>query len=164
MAALPTKCLECDVKLVKANKAIRSSAGGYRSVCRPCYNKKMRAYFRRYKQNNINFIANTMLRDAKKRAKGRELPYSLDKNWLLKKLQKGVCEMTQLRFEASVIRDNNNGMGSGFFAPSLDRINSKLGYTKRNTRIVIWGYNRAKGEHTDNEVKMLAYAVLKGRL
>lgn len=156
------QCTKCGVEITEANRAIRSK-GKIRGECRPCYNLKMRKYFAKQKKENLRFMTSVMLRSAKRRSLLQEYPYSLDAPWLQKKLKRGVCEITGLRFEASVIR-GKSGEHSGFFAPSLDRINSNLGYTKRNTRLVIWGYNRAKGDNTDREVQMLAYAVLKGRL
>ena len=156
------QCTKCGVEITEVNRAIHSK-GKIRGDCRPCYNRKMRNYFAKQKKDNPKFIAKLMLRSAKRRSILANFPYSLDTRWLQGKLKRGVCEVTGLRFEASAIRGESDEH-SGFFAPSLDRINSKLGYTKRNTRLVIWGYNRAKGDNTDREVQMLAYAVLKGRL
>ena len=156
------KCAKCGTKITEENRAIRSG-GGIRGDCRPCHNRQMKKNYFAQKKDNLKFITQIMLRSAKRRSTLRDIPYSLDTPWLQKKMKRGVCEVTGLRLEASAIRSESGGH-SGFFAPSLDRINSNLGYTKRNTRLVIWGYNRAKGDNTDREVQMLAYAVLKGRL
>jgi len=51
--------------------------------------------------------------------------------------QQGKCKLTGLKF------DLRSGIGRLPFSPSLDRINSKKGYTKRNTRLVCVHINEA---------------------
>lgn len=71
-------------------------------------------------------------------------------NWIYDKLKNGFCEVTGLPFSYEA---------KSPWAPSLDRIDSNLGYTKENTRIVIWLYNTAKNIYTDEDVLVVAQAL-----
>mgnify|MGYP001575137739 CR=1 FL=1 len=51
---------------------------------------------------------------------------------------------------------------SKWWKPSLDRIDSNLGYTKENIRLVAWIVNHARGELTDNEFVGMCSKVTKG--
>lgn len=46
------------------------------------------------------------------------------------------------------------------FAPSLDKINPALPYTKENTQVVVWIYNRAKGPNAHEDVLVLANSLV----
>ena len=61
--------------------------------------------------------------------------------------QEGRCSQTGIKFTA----DHNSEAGSGPFQPSVDRIDSTRPYTLDNVQLVVWMYNRMKGEHTTEE-------------
>lgn len=61
--------------------------------------------------------------------------------------QEGRCSRTGIKFTA----DHNSEAGSGPFQPSVDRIDSTKPYTLDNVQLVVWMYNRMKGEHTTEE-------------
>jgi len=145
-------CSKCDTTLTLDNKVDQ------RNLCRSCYNAYHQSLHHRRKKTSINHFGTLLLSGARKRGK-RFGDFELDRRWIDDKLSLGRCEITGICFEFSKESGDVN-----FFAPSIDRIDSSKGYTRANSRLVVWGYNRAKGEHTDNEVLMLAYAVLKGRL
>ena len=46
------------------------------------------------------------------------------------------------------------------WSPSIDRIDPRFGYTPGNCRIVCWLYNAAKSEFTDDDVLVMASAVV----
>lgn len=80
----------------------------------------------------------------------------IDKNWLLPKLERGVCEATGISFEFA-----RSGRGRVHpLAPSIDRRSNRLGYTKRNCRVVAWAFNKAKGEWGEGVFSALARAYL----
>lgn len=145
-------CNHCETPLTPQNQPPG------RGRCRACYNLLRRNRYAQRKRASIDHFATPLLSNARHRGK-RYKHFNLDKKWVKRKLSKGRCEVTGICFEFA---DKENNVS--FFGPSIDRIDSTKGYTKDNCRLVVWGYNRAKGEHTDNEVLMLAYAVLKGRL
>lgn len=84
---------------------------------------------------------------------GRE--FDLTREWIAERLQAGVCEVTGIPMELS------KPPGSRFhpWAPSVDRVDSKLGYTQGNCRVVCWIYNMAKSEWSDEVVVTFAKAL-----
>lgn len=94
---------------------------------------------------------------AEGRAAALRVPFDLTARWAMHKLLAGRCEATGLRFETS-----NPGTRSNF-TPSVDRKIPALGYTRENCRVVIWGYNAAKGSGTDEDVMRMAEALVRKR-
>lgn len=84
---------------------------------------------------------------------GRE--FDLTREWIGDRLQAGVCEVTGIPLELS------KPPGSRFhpWAPSVDRIDCKKGYTQDNCRVVCWIYNMAKSEWSDEVVMTFARAL-----
>jgi hypothetical protein len=79
------------------------------------------------------------LRSAKARAFSRGLPFDLDWDWAEQQLEKQRfrCPMTGLAF---FMKRSDEGTKNPF-APSIDRIDPRLGYTKANCRIIIFAMN-----------------------
>tara|TARA_R110002012_G_scaffold127969_1_gene280235 strand:+ start:486 stop:776 length:291 start_codon:yes stop_codon:yes gene_type:complete len=92
----------------------------------------------------------------KSRSKKNNLEFDLDESWLKEILEKGKCQVTGLPFEFEVDATNN---GFRSFTPSLDRTDPTKGYTKDNTKVVVWIYNGAKGVGTHEDVMKLARAL-----
>lgn len=69
---------------------------------------------------SLGSVMTLLLGEARRRAKKRQAKMTLTKEWLLPKLEKGVCEMTGIPFQLG-IRESNTRSG---YAPSLDRIDS----------------------------------------
>lgn len=84
---------------------------------------------------------------------GRE--FDLSREWIAERLARGVCEVTGIPLELS------KPPGSRFhpWAPSVDRIDCKKGYTQDNCRVVCWIYNMAKSEWCDDVVVTFALAL-----
>ena len=100
--------------------------------------------------------ASRLLASAKRRA-----IVTVDRAWVVERLQLGRCQRTAKRFVLE------SGRGVHPFAPSLDRINPKGDYTPENTQLVCWQYNAAKSTFTDPDVVRFARAVIdvaEGRL
>lgn len=72
----------------------------------------------------------------------------------MERMALGRCQRTAKRFVLQ------GGPGYHPFAPSLDRINPKEGYTPENTQLVCWQYNSAKATFTDADVVRFAQAVI----
>jgi hypothetical protein len=96
--------------------------------------------------------ADRLISGAKRRATAIGVPFDLDLDWLIKRLVAGVCEVTGVPF---VIKP-----GRHIHAPSLDRKDPKLGYTKDNVRVTLWCFNAAKGTGTDQDVLIMAQALV----
>lgn len=89
------------------------------------------------------------------RAARSQREFDLTREWIADRLESGVCEVTGIPLELS------KPPGSRFhpWAPSVDRIDSKLGYTQSNCRVVCWIYNMAKSEWSDEVVMTFAKAL-----
>lgn len=103
--------------------------------------------------------AGAMSAAAKKRAEFLKIPYNITGKWVLEKLLVGKCEATGLPFD--LYDGDYDGQGHHrMFAPSLDQISPRGGYTTDNVQVVVWCYNAAKSTGTDAEVLMMAEALV----
>ena len=106
---------------------------------------------------SINGRALTLLKSANRRACNFNEACDLDYDFIYNKLEKGVCEITGIVFDFNKPEHSCKNP----YAPSIDRIDSTIGYTKNNTRIVIWQYNLMKGEISDKELLILCKLILE---
>jgi hypothetical protein len=91
--------------------------------------------------------------------------FDLTRAWALEKLEAGVCEVTGIPFvleaDSRYSDETKDGKSTHPFAPSIDRIDCMRGYTKKNCQMVVWIYNRAKGEDSHEDVISLAKALVE---
>lgn len=116
----------------------------------------------KYKENlrekdPIMFAALMLFRNAKRRAGKRGLEFSLPLDWIVDALNKGRCCITGIPFDLFL---EHRGKHSSPWSPSLDRIDSRQGYTKDNVQVVVWAYNHAKMDFTHYTVITLAKALV----
>ena len=87
---------------------------------------------------------------AKKRAKEKSIPFEIEVSDII---IPDMCPVLGIKFVVS-----SNGKGPGDTSPSLDRIDSKLGYTKENVKVISFKANRIKSDAEVNDVeKVLEY-------
>lgn len=91
------------------------------------------------------------------RAARKGWEFDLTRDWVETKLLAGRCEVSGIALEL----DKPDGYTLYPWAPSVDRIDSRKGYTQENCRIVVWAYNVAKAEWADSDVLKLAKALLE---
>lgn len=91
--------------------------------------------------------AEVLIRTAKQRADRQKIKFNLTNKWLEITLLKGTCQVSGLEFDLQA----SKGKSKNPFAPSVDKINPKKGYTKNNCQIVLHAINQAKGEMTMKE-------------
>jgi hypothetical protein len=106
---------------------------------------------------SISGRAKTLLSSAKRRSSNFEESFDIDFDHIFEKLNKGTCEVTGIPFDFSKPSTSSKNP----YAPSIDRIDPKIGYTKANTRIVIWQYNLMKGELYDEEILNLCRLIVE---
>jgi hypothetical protein len=63
----------------------------------------------------------------------------------------GRCMRTGVTFNPGF----QSGGSQNPYAPSIDRVSSKMGYTRDNVQMVCWAYNRLKGDLTDEMCQLL---------
>lgn len=106
---------------------------------------------------SVSGRASSMLNKAKTRCKRNGLPCTITREWIIERLVE-PCPLTGRQFDMTV--------GSGRRspdAPSLDRIDPRLGYTPENTRVIVTHANLALSNFQDEELIRLAKDIL-GRL
>lgn len=112
---------------------------------------------RRYQNMTKKGLAHRLFKQARRRASQRGLEFSLTDEWILERFEANVCEATGIPFQ----RTEERRKGAYFYTPSIDRIQNDQGYTEENCRVVIWGYNAAKGAAADADVMAMALALVQ---
>ena len=117
--------------------------------------KYQRIYLKRLrKEDPVKYKARKLLYYSKVRSKEKKLDHNINLDWLMEKLSKGVCEMTNVPFDYT-FKDRNAKY------PSIDRIDNEKGYTKDNCRIVLWFYNQASATWGEEELKKFLRVFVK---
>lgn len=100
--------------------------------------------------------ASILLRHAKHRSEKRQIAFDLDKEWIEEKIKKGKCELSNLNFDLK----NSDDLQFNPFAPSIDKIDPKKGYTKNNCRVVLVCVNFGIGQWGIEVYTKVAKAVI----
>ena len=100
--------------------------------------------------------ASQLLSSAKNRAKIKNLEVSITKEWILNKLNIGICELSGLFFDFS----NTGRINRNPFSPSIDRIDCNLGYTPNNCRVILLSMNDALNQYGLDHFLKVAKAVI----
>lgn len=84
-------------------------------------------------------LLSARLSKAKERSVAKSVPFDLDFEWAFSQItrQKYLCALTNIPFELE--HDTSGSMNP--YAPSFDRIEPRIGYTKENVRIVCTAAN-----------------------
>lgn len=121
-------------------------------------NKEQRKEVQKKYNNTIKGRLIKTMKAAHSRAKINNLTYNLDTDFLLELWvkQNGKCALTKIEFELI----NKTNFISNPFAPSIDKINPKQGYTKNNVRLVCVAVNYALNEFGEEIFKQICQAYL----
>lgn len=104
--------------------------------------------------------AKRLLAAARSRAKLYGVAFDLTLEWIVAKLEAGICEATGLPFDISVLPPRAERQSrTPAFSPSFDRIERGGGYTQDNVRVVVFIYNVARSDFDDNDLLTLAKAL-----
>lgn len=108
-----------------------------------------------YRKTNVG-KAGQLLGSAKSRANRKNIEITITKDWVLQKLNLGVCELSGIDFDMAPNGRTNRNPKS----PSIDRINSNLGYTPENCRLVLLSINDALNQYGLDHFLTVAKAVI----
>ncbi len=163
-------CVRCNKILpVEDFRKWSRSKNGLCGWCKPCVRRWQREWriknperararqSRSYKKRALSNggRAKILLYNTKKRAEKYRMPFELTFEWVLQKINSGICEVTGTPFVMEP-RDKRFKYRICPFSPSIDRACPDLGYTLANSRVVIWMYNLAKSSYTDDDVLRMA--------
>ncbi len=87
-------------------------------------------------KRTVSGLASKLLGNARSRAKRKGLEFTLTKDWVIGKLNAGICELSGLPLEIAQAGTANS--------PSLDRRDNSKGYTPDNCQLITVQANRAK--------------------
>ena len=158
------RCPKCKKDLeLSAFSVDRNKANGLKSYCRSCLAIEWGKYKatpegkatvikkRRVYRSTVKGKAHVLYDSARKRAVKKNLEFSITREWIHAKLIIGKCELSGLLFDLSLSKDTRTHP----YGPSIDRIDSRRGYTEDNCRIICWALNLAFnqwGEVTFTEI------------
>ena len=120
------------------------SKTGYQAFCRVCSNKKSKQFFQDYPEKVL--LSNMIIRTRKR---GWD-----DVEWTEDEVRdklNSFCEVTGIPFETS--RGTREKNLAHPFVGSPDRIDNTKGYTKENTRWVVWIFNAMCSTFSDEQIK-----------
>lgn len=158
------KAISGRAKLLSMSEDTRMKRAEYRKKYyeehKEHHSKLVRSLYRRNRKIPER-KAQMMLTWIRSRAKRKNLDFDIDKEFILRKLEKGVCEVTGLRLDLE--DEGRNGARINPYGPSIDRIDPEQGYIKSNCRMVVWIYNVAKQDFSDDDVMVLATALVSSK-
>lgn len=93
------------------------------------------------------------LAHAKQRSSKKSLPFDLTREWA-ESVWTGECAVTGLPFEMGDAKWHA-------FSPSIDRVDSSLGYVQTNCRFVLFAVNSLKSTGTDEQMLAVARAIVE---
>lgn len=132
-------CTKCNVeKPTTEYTKDRANKNGIRSECTICSRKMKRKDYR----NNLE--AN-LLRGARKRAKDKNLPFTIKKEDIV---VPSICPLLNIEIKVAEGKQDDN-------SPSLDRIVPEKGYVKGNVWVICQRANWLKNNASLSELKMI---------
>ncbi len=138
--------LNADKNAAKSNKR--------RQEKRDWYRQREPEYVRAHKMRTLPVKPWFFLfRSARARAKERGFDFELTDEWARGRWD-GCCEITGVMFVV-----NPRKSGPHPWSATLDRIDSSIGYTKDNSRFILWACNALRGTGTDSDMIRFAKAI-----
>lgn len=171
-------CSSCKASLpLTAYHKDRTTSTGYRALCKTCAKQKRKpvtkeqsqAHHQRYKAkrnrqsaeyaHSLHGRFTMMFLQAKKRSVKRGLECSISVEWLKSKWneQGGKCLLTGIPFD---LAPPDEGDHFNPHSPSVDRVDSTLGYTPGNTRLILTAMNIALGTWGEEHFNKMSRAYL----
>jgi hypothetical protein len=151
MSMLPEKktnskiCNTCkELKPLEDFNLRTASPDGRQSMCKACYSVYTKHHY--HTDPSRKFLSGMQVRSRKRG--WEEVEWTVEE---IREKMQGCCEVTGIPFDQERSTSDRH-MGSPFVA-SPDRIDNSKGYTKENTRWVVWIFNLMCGNFTDEQVK-----------
>lgn len=183
-----TRCTQCNYNYIVRERKDIYNEDGTKKYCKCCSILLDISFFRMrgnnekgyYESNTCNKceaklvndyritdrgIAAEIVRRTKYISKKKSIPFDLDKEWILDRLNSidWKCELTGIKF--NIIRYNLEHKKTGFQwnSLSIDKIDPSKGYVKSNVRFILNQINVFKQDGTDDRMFMLSELLLNNR-
>jgi hypothetical protein len=140
--ALYCTCSCGNPRIFKSNKSALTASDMYLGSC-GCMDDDPE-----YQALNVEGWIHRAMKDINDRIKKKKLgPTDIDMDYIRELYRDcgGFCTMTNVKLKVHTIRDRHGN------TPSIDRIDSNLGYVRGNVRITSWDFNNKKGEDKDDQ-------------
>jgi hypothetical protein len=111
---------------------------------------------KRYKNWRDTRRGHALTNVVKHRAKNRGMEFNLTAEDIQRRIDNGTCELTGIPFDLTQPRAWN--------APSLDRIDSKKGYTQNNVRVILYAVNVMANTWGSEKILTIAEAITQRRV
>lgn len=132
-------CRDCgEFKPVSEFYSSKTHRGGLKPQCKPCFVR----YANSMRRNDLE---GSLIQGARSNAKRRGIPFSLTRDDIV--IPK-VCPVLGIPLRKAHGRMDDS-------SPSIDRLDSSLGYSPDNIRIVSWKANRIKSNATLSDLRAL---------
>jgi hypothetical protein len=132
-------CRDCgESKPVSEFYTSKTHRGGFRPQCKPCFVKYSNGMRRKD-------IVGSLVQGARSNAKRRGIPFTLTRDDIV---VPEVCPVLGIPLRKARGRMDEN-------SPSIDRLDSSLGYHPGNIRVISWKANRLKSNATLSDLKAL---------
>jgi hypothetical protein len=139
------RCFKCgETKPVSEFRRNKSKKDGFSSDCKECH----AAYCKSYGMGRPFYA---LLNTARKRAKDRDLPFSITEEYL-ESIWTGVCPVFQVRLDLP----SHGGNALSPTKPSLDRLVPDKGYIPGNVIWISFRANTIKSDANSEEVQAVA--------
>jgi hypothetical protein len=153
-ALLEKRCSKCGVVKSKDQFAKRRNRkSGLASECKQCFGITNKRY---QISNPIINQTNAMVRNARDRAKDKDLPFDIDHEYI-RSIVPSHCPIFGTPLEWSVRRGSKSIPLPN--SPSLDRIDPSRGYVRGNVWIISNRANTIKSDASHEELKLVTEAV-----
>ncbi len=159
-APLLKRCNRCGLFLPHGGYyADRRQKDGLQGKCKTCSHKYVREwqqeqskcdpeFYRKKHNKNPLSPAAALFKRASARAKKKGLPFEITREWVNAGIEAGVCQLTNEPFYFGPDKFHS-------LQPSLDRIDSSLGYVPGNVRMICLILNLAKNSMSDDKFREL---------
>jgi len=145
------ECYSCGEKKPAEKFAVgRRSVGGFRNLCKDC----AASAAKKNRHRSPKVLLGRRLTDLRQRSKKRNEAVEIVLEDLIElyKKQHGFCALTGMPMSWSNDGEHSNSAERRGTSISVDRIDSSIGYTKDNIRLVCERANKVKGNMDDGEL------------
>ena len=104
-------------------------------------------------KRTVASLASKLLGNARRRASKKGLEFTITKDWIVERLDAGVCQLSGLPLEIAQSKTANS--------PSLDRKDNSKGYTADNCQLITVQANSAKGEWPQGDLLIFCMSYIR---